>query len=46
MNEYKAIIWFFGFIMLGMVVWDFIGFDSGSGGIPYGEVPYHEQSLE
>jgi len=32
----KAVTVMFGLIILGMLIWDFLGFDSGIGGTPYG----------
>jgi len=35
---FKACLFFFVLLVVGIILWNFIGLDSGSGGTPYGDL--------
>jgi len=37
-SELYYFLLFFGLLIAGIILWDMIGFDSGGGGSPYGDV--------
>ena len=42
---WKDMLLFYALVFAGILIWDLIGLDGGTGGSPYGEPPYYGESI-